>query len=74
MGNDEFLRAFEEALEIPLGALHGTEKFEELEGWDSVAMVTVMSLVDEKCGVQLSPRRIAACATVNDLYNLTQAS
>jgi acyl carrier protein len=71
MSQEEFVRALEEILEMAPGTLSGSAKLADLENWDSVAMVTVMSVVDEKSGVQLSPRKIAGCATVNDLYSLT---
>lgn len=73
MNQPEFIRAFEEILELSPGTLADGSKLADLEGWDSVAMVTLMSVVDEKCGVQLSPRKIASCVTVQDLYQLTTA-
>jgi acyl carrier protein len=73
MSQQEFIRAFEEILEMETGTLTETAKLEELEHWDSVAMVSLMSVVDEKSGVHLSPRRVASCVTVNDLYLLTIA-
>lgn len=72
MSSDEFILAFEQVLEVPGGSLQHSSRLDELERWDSVAMVTLMSVVEEKCGVQLSPRRIAGCQTVHDLYQLTQ--
>jgi acyl carrier protein len=74
MSEQEFIQAFEEILEMTPGTLTGSAKLEDLENWDSVAMVTLMSVVDEKCGVQLSPRKFASCQTVKDLYQLTQAA
>ncbi len=71
MSEQEFISAFEEILEEAPGTLTGNAKLDELERWDSVAMVTVMSVVDEKCNVHLSPRKIAGCVTVHDLYQLT---
>jgi len=73
MSQEEFLRELEEILEMTPGSLTGDAKLADLEHWDSVAMVTVMSVVDEKCGVALSPRKIASCVTVDDLYNLTKS-
>ena len=73
MGQEEFVRALEEILEMDPGTLKDAAKLQDLEHWDSVAMVTLMSVVDEKCGVQLSPRRLAGCVTVSDVYQLTRA-
>ena len=73
MSEQEFIAAFEEILEMAPGTLVETAKLEDLEHWDSVAMVTLMSVVDEKVGVQLSPRKIAGCKTVKDVYQLTRS-
>ena len=72
MSHTEFLREFEQMLEMPDSSLNGAEKLDDLEKWDSVAMVTLLSVVDEKCGVQLSPRNVAKCSTVNDVFQLTK--
>ena len=55
-------------------SLEEASRLEDLERWDSFTMVTLMSVVEEHCGVQLSPRRVAACVTVKDVYHLTQAA
>lgn len=72
MSREEFRQAFEEILEMKPGTLVYESRLEDLERWDSVAMISLVSVVDEKCGVQLSPRKIAGCSTVQDLYQLTQ--
>jgi acyl carrier protein len=68
----EFLAALEDLVEAPAGSLQGPQRLEDLEQWDSVSMVNFLALADEKCGVQLAPRQLTACATVDDLFRLTQ--
>jgi acyl carrier protein len=68
----EFLTSLEELVEAPAGSLKGTQKLEDLEQWDSVSMVSFLALAEEKSGIQLAPRQLTACATVDDLYRLTQ--
>jgi acyl carrier protein len=74
MSDQEFIGAFEEILEVTPGTLTGASKLDELDRWDSVAMITLLSVVEEKCGVQLSPRGVARCQTVQDLFRLTQSA
>jgi len=67
----EFLVLFEEIVEEPPGTLTGSEKLrEQLVGWNSLAVISFLALVDEHFGITLSPRAIAECKTVNDLIGL----
>ena len=59
-------------LELPAGTLTGPEKLEDLENWNSLAMVEYIALADNN-GAKLSPRQIRDCDTVNDLARLAQA-
>ena len=72
MTNAEFLAALEETVEVPAGSLKGAQKLEDLEAWDSVSMVNFLALADEKWGIQLAPRQLTSCVTVDDLFRLAQ--
>jgi acyl carrier protein len=60
----------DELLELEPGNLKGPEKLEDLESWDSLAIVSFMGLVKAKVGKTLSPKNIATCQCVNDLFAL----
>lgn len=51
------------------GTLKGPEKLDDLEQWDSVALLEFIALTDTH-GVQLSPRQIVRCTTVAELLGL----
>ena len=70
MDKQEFLRSFEELLELPPSTLNGSELLEGLEQWDSMAGLGFIALVDEKCGVVLANSDIVRCSTVDDLGRL----
>ena len=53
--------------------LTGTEVLDELENWDSLAVLSVMTLVTTECDVVLSPKDIRECRTVDDLVALIGA-
>jgi acyl carrier protein len=60
----------DELLELEPGNLKGPEKLEDLESWDSLAIVSFMGSVKAKVGQTLSPKNIAACRHVDDLFAL----
>jgi acyl carrier protein len=68
---EDFLKSLEEFVQMDPNTLQGHEKLQEIEGWDSLAMVSLIALADDN-GVSLSPKSIAACATVNDLVQLVK--
>ncbi len=70
MTREEFLTQLDELLELPAGTLKGGEKLEDLEHWDSLAMVSFIALADEHFNMRLSPRQFVTCNTVNDLVQL----
>ena len=74
MDRNEFLRAFEQVVEAPSGSLNGSEQLDGLEKWDSVAMVSLMGVVNERSEARLSPRRVAACSTVEDIFHSLQSA
>jgi acyl carrier protein len=59
-----------EILQVPDGSLTGKEELQSLENWNSLAVLGYMALVDERYGVTLSPEKVMACRTVNDLMDL----
>lgn len=57
----------EVAAEIAEGTLKGDEKLTDLEGWDSMAMLNLISAVDIKLGVYLEMDEFEKCETVNEI-------
>ena len=55
------------AIEVPLT---GNETLKDLDGWDSLAVVSFMAMVHENYGVQVAPKDMRSCNTVNDLMAL----
>jgi len=73
MSRAEFLAKIDELLELPSGTLRGPEKLEDLENWNSLAVVGFIGLADEHFGVTLAPRLLTGCSTVSDLLKLVGA-
>lgn len=69
MTRDELLVALSELLE-PDSPLTGSEELSGLGSWDSLAVMDLMAMIDDKWGVTLAPKDIYACETVDDLVAL----
>lgn len=70
MKKSDFLRAFEEALELDAGTINGTESFAEVEWWDSMASLVFISVADEKLNVMVTGAQLQQCRGVPDLLAL----
>jgi acyl carrier protein len=70
MNKDTFLRNLNEVLDLQPGTLTGSERLEELPQWDSMAILSVIAMVDEKLGVVIPPAKLTACETINDIIQL----
>ena len=57
-------------LELPEHTLTGPEQLDDLENWNSLAMIGYIALADSNNGVKLSPRQIRDCNSVDDLGRL----
>lgn len=71
MNRREFLLAMDNLLELPAGTLQGPENLDDLENWNSLAMVEYIALADLN-GAKTSPRQIRDCETVDDLSRLAR--
>lgn len=76
MSVDEFAlrRTLETVLELPSGSLDAVSLVRDLPHWDSLALVSFITTVDEKYGRALRGIDIQNAATLTDLVNLINAS
>ena len=70
MTRDEFLTEIDEILGLRPGTLKGDEKLDELQNWDSTALIGLIVLAESANGTHISPDRIVGCSTVADLLRL----
>jgi acyl carrier protein len=70
MERSEFFTQLDELLELPAGTLKGPEPLSSLEGWDSLAVMSFIAMLDEHSGQTVSAKAIVACKTVDDLSRL----
>tara|TARA_R110001592_G_scaffold85363_1_gene252212 strand:+ start:16617 stop:16838 length:222 start_codon:yes stop_codon:yes gene_type:complete len=62
-----------ELAEVDEAQVSAETVLEELEAWDSLAVVSFMAMVDESHGIKIQARAISAAKTVNDLLVLVSA-
>lgn len=67
MDRKDFLLALDEMLELDTGTLQGDEELESLDGWDSLAVISFIALVDERIGIVVEGEKLAKARTVADL-------
>ena len=74
MTREDFLLEMDEILGLRPGTLRGHEKLEDLENWDSTALISLIVLAESHNSVRISPDQIVGCSTVADLLRLAQVN
>ena len=71
---ESFVQDFESAVDgIPAGSIKPDTKFHDLPQWDSLALLSILALVDGNYNVQVSGKEVQACTTIEDLFKLVAA-
>ncbi len=66
MNSDELLGLFAEALETDRSAISMETVITDVPEWSSLVWLSIMSLLDERCGIQLSAKEIRGFKTARD--------
>ncbi len=70
--NQDLIQLFAEALEIEASSIDTKKAIAKYAEWDSLAWLTIISLLDERYGIRLTGTEVRRLVTVNDLIeNLT---
>jgi len=67
----EFYEGLAEILEVEADEV--TPEMELGEGWDSLAVVSTIALIDDVHDVMVNPEKLAACKTVGEIEELVAA-
>jgi acyl carrier protein len=65
---ETFIKNLAEALNQPETEIAAGKKLSELPNWDSLAILTTLSMMDAEYGVSLSGLELQSCESVADLY------
>lgn len=69
---DAFTSNLRDALNNPDLTIRPEDKLRDLPNWDSLAVLTVLSMLDQEYSVTLSGAEIQNCERVADLYATVQ--
>jgi len=69
MSNTEKLAILEEMLDIEEGTLKEDTLLADIDEWDSMAIISLIALLDEKFGKSLSSAQIKQFKVVQDILN-----
>jgi acyl carrier protein len=72
MTHNEFLQEIEEILGLNPGTLKGHEKLEDLENWDSTALVSLIAVAESRSNREITLDQVVSCSTVADLLRLVR--
>ena len=67
MDAQQFLAELDELFELDPGTLTPTDIIQDISGWSSLTFMGLIALVDEECGVTLSPDTVLGCESIADL-------
>lgn len=65
-----FCAKLDEALDVPPGTVRPEQSLDQLDGWDSVAVLAFIAMADMEYAVTVPAKDIPECRTVNDLADL----
>ncbi|MFH0725706.1 MAG: acyl carrier protein [Pseudomonadota bacterium] len=66
----EFLLLLEDIVEAEPGTIKETDMLTDFEGWDSMAMLGFIAMLDEHFGLIVPPEKISKAKAVTDLMAL----
>lgn len=69
---EDFLKNMAEALNQPGAEFTPDQKLQDLPNWDSLAILTTLSMMDQEYGVVMSGTELQSCNSVADLYAKVQ--
>lgn len=70
MQKTAFLKHVDEILDLPPGTIKGSEALDEIEAWDSLAVVGFIAVVNQHFGVTLVAKDIQGAKTLPELLAL----
>lgn len=67
---DLFLKRFADAIEREDG-IKMEDEFRNYEEWDSLALLSLVSILDDEYGINISRNELEKMKTIKDIYDFT---
>jgi acyl carrier protein len=71
---NDLANIFSEACNLPAGAVSPTTRLSELQDWDSLSVLSLITDVDVRYNVVLDPSALMACTTVTAVAKLVEST
>jgi len=72
--DEKFKQLISEALEIELNTIQGDIVLDPEGNWDSVAILSTISEIDNQYGIQLDGNELASCRKISEIDALINKS
>lgn len=66
--NEDFINEFTQLIEIDKKDFNEQQDLSGYTHWDSLAVVSMIALVDQYFGVKIQGKEIEACRTLEDIF------
>lgn len=70
MTKTEFIKQFEEVLEVESGTIQEDHLLSDIASWDSLTVMSFIAMVDDNFGVTMQPEQIKAAKRVSDFIQI----
>lgn len=70
----KFIDLFKETLEIEDRTINLSDKFRGFDEWDSLALLSVIAMIDEEYDIIIESNAFQKLQTVGDIYNYIQSN
>jgi acyl carrier protein len=70
MNKETFLHKLDEVMSLPTGTIQGDESLGAIKGWDSVALMSFIALLDEELEIRVTGKQVMQCQTISELVTL----
>lgn len=67
---DAFAAEFDET---PAEVFAPATVYKELEEWNSLTALSIISMVDDECGKTITGADLRSCSTIEELFNLIES-
>jgi acyl carrier protein len=72
MDAKDILNIIAEGLEVDAATLKPDAKIADIREWNSIAWLTIMSLLDERCNIQVTAKEVSGEQTVQGFIDYIQ--
>ena len=71
---EKFLSLFSHIVEMDAAELKIDMKLKSLSGWDSIAAVSLLAMIDAEYGIKVTAEDLRQVKTIQDVYKLVRKS